>query len=255
MLLGLIVSFLLGAIIGSFLNVLILRYNTGRSLGGRSGCLSCGKKLRWSELIPIVSFLWQKGKCVGCRSRVSWQYPIVESSTGFLFALIFWSLAPTISLIIFYWLVAGASGFIIAYDWKHQIIPDRANYFLFGLAVLRVLFFGPSLIESVLTGLAFFLIFWALWYFSDGRWLGFGDAKLVLSLGLLLGASAGVTALCLAFWLGAIIGLTLIAFGRVSKLLKLFKRYTMKSEVPFAPFLLLGAWLTILFQLNVFFFF
>ena len=247
--------FIFGLIVGSFLNVLILRYNTGRSLGGRSGCLSCGKKLSWYELIPVLSFFLQHGRCRGCKSKISWQYPLVEILTGVMFALTAWYFWATPGLMIFYWLVATVSIFIFSYDWRHQIIPDSATITLIFLAVLRVLFFGPGVVDSILTGLGFFLVFWALWYFSGGRWLGFGDAKLVFAIGLLLGFQQGIVALCLAFWLGAIVGLALIAISRGSKLLKAGRRYTIKSEIPFAPFLLIGLWLSIILQINEIFFF
>lgn len=251
----LILCFLFGLIVGSFLNVLILRYNTGRSLGGRSGCLSCGKKLSWYELVPVLSFFLQRGRCRGCRSKISWQYPLVELFTGAIFSLVAWYFWPTPGLMIFSWLVATVSIFIFAYDWRHQIIPDSATVILIFLAILRVLFFGPGVLNSVLTGAGFFLAFWALWYFSGGRWLGFGDAKLVLAIGLLLGWEQGITALCLAFWLGAIVGLALIAIGRAGKLLRHRRRYTIKSEIPFAPFILIGAWLSVILQINGIFFF
>lgn len=253
--LPIIFVFVLGLIIGSFLNVLILRYNTGRSLGGWSGCLSCQKKLCWYELIPVVSFMWQGGRCRGCRSKISWQYPLVEFFTGIIFSLIYWRFYLVPGQVLFYWLAAAASIFIFVYDWRHLIIPDRAIVFLIVLAVIRALFFGPGLIESLTTGFGLFLVFWLLWYFSGGRWLGFGDAKLVLALGILLGWPASFSALCLAFWSGAIIGLSLIAFSQAKKLLKLFRRYTMKSELPFAPFLLIGTWLVILCQINEIFFY
>ena len=81
--------FIFGAIIGSFLNVVILRFRSGRTLGGRSMCFSCGKTLGFAELVPIGSFLSQKGRCSGCETRISWQYPLVEALTGVLFMLLF----------------------------------------------------------------------------------------------------------------------------------------------------------------------
>lgn len=75
---------LFGLIVGSFLNVVILRMNTGKTLGGRSMCLSCNKKLEWYELIPLVSFIIQRGRCTKCHSKISWQYPIVEAITAVL---------------------------------------------------------------------------------------------------------------------------------------------------------------------------
>ena len=248
-------TFIFGLIVGSFLNVLILRYHTGRPISGRSGCMSCGKKLSWYELLPVVSFFLQHGRCRGCKSKISWQYPIVEVLTGVMFVLITWYFGATPGLMIFYWLLATVSIFIFAYDWRHQIIPDSATVILLFLAILRVLFFGPGVLDSVITGIGFFLVFWSLWYFSGGRWLGFGDAKLVFVLGLLLGWQQGIVALCLAFWLGAIVGLGMIAISRAGKLIKNTRRYTIKSEIPFAPFLLIGVWLSIILQINEIFFF
>src|SRR5690242_17998674 len=83
---NLFIFFILGTIIGSYINVVVLRYHTGRSsVTGRSLCFSCGKTLSWYELVPIFSFLFLNGKCLGCNSRISYQYPIVEFITGILF--------------------------------------------------------------------------------------------------------------------------------------------------------------------------
>ena len=85
----LFVFFGFGIIIGSFLNVIILRYNTHKTFGGRSACMSCTKKLHWYELIPIFSFVGLKGRCQTCKTKISWQYPLVELATGVMFVLIF----------------------------------------------------------------------------------------------------------------------------------------------------------------------
>ena len=91
--------FLLGTIIGSFLNVVIYRFNTGKSITkGRSICMSCDKSLRWYELIPIFSFLIQSGKCRRCASSISHQYPFVEFITGFIFVLLVYHFLPLLSL-------------------------------------------------------------------------------------------------------------------------------------------------------------
>ena len=81
--------FLLGTVIGSFLNVIILRHEAGTKPTGRSACPHCKKQLTWRELLPIVSYLAQKGKCRGCGARISPQYPLVEIVTGILFSLVF----------------------------------------------------------------------------------------------------------------------------------------------------------------------
>src|SRR3989344_1792899 len=91
--------FILGTIIGSFLNVVILRYNTGSSIQGRSGCMSCGKPLVWYELFPVLSFLFLLGRCGGCKSRISAQYPLVELLTGIIFLLTFLQFSPSFAFL------------------------------------------------------------------------------------------------------------------------------------------------------------
>ena len=254
--------FLLGLIIGSFLNVVILRYQTGRTLYGRSGCLSCGKKLNWSELLPVISFLWQKGRCRSCQSKISWQYSLVELLTGLFFTLVYWHSVGQWPEVIFYWLIAALLIIITVYDFKHQIIPDKFVFIFVLLGLLRPLVLFNELNEQILANLGWLVLgglvtalpLFILWAISMGRWLGFGDVKLALGVGLLLGWQLGLSALTLAFWLGALIGLFLIAWGK-TQLWRKGKSYTMKSEVPFAPFLILGFWLVFLFSINVLTFF
>ncbi|MEY2702943.1 MAG: hypothetical protein RLY43_1581, partial [Bacteroidota bacterium] len=135
---------ILGAIIGSFLNVVILRINTGRGLNGRSGCLSCNKKLHWHELIPIVSYFVLKRRCSGCKSKISWQYPLVEISTAILFFAIFqkqipvFEYAPLLALIeiIFYLIIWSILVVIFVYDLRHTIIPNKLVYLFAILAFI-----------------------------------------------------------------------------------------------------------------------
>jgi len=242
--------FIFGLIIGSFLNVVILRYNTGRTLSGRSLCFSCGKKLHWYELVPVLSFIIQRGKCRGCRARISWQYLMVELLTGLLFALIYWQVGGQIWLLLLYWLVASLIVVITVYDFKHQIIPDHFVFTLIALGLFKVFFSDVVPWWGLAGGVAMALPLLALWAISRGRWLGFGDVKLALGLGLFLGLTGGLSALVLSFWLGAGIGLILIAWGKTG-LWRRRKSYTMKSEVPFAPFLILGFWLVFFLAIDV----
>jgi len=249
------IVFCLGLIIGSFLNVVILRYNTGRSLRGRSGCFVCGQKLKWFELIPVLSFIGLRGRCRSCRSRISWQYPLVELLTGCLFALIYWQFSGDLLALIFYWLIATLLVVITVYDWRHKIIPDGFVWVFIVLTFLSpVILWQPPVLANLgwglLGGLATALPLFSLWLVSRGRWLGLGDAKLALGVGFLLGWSAGLSALVLAFWLGAVVGIFLILWGK-TQLWRKGKSYTMKSEIPFAPFLVLGFWLVFLFSINV----
>jgi leader peptidase (prepilin peptidase)/N-methyltransferase len=252
--------FLFGLIIGSFLNVVILRYNTGRSLGGRSACFTCNKKLSWYELLPVVSFLALRGRCRSCQSKISWQYPAVEFSTGLLFALTYLAFSPQDwAITTFYLFVVSLLVVITAYDLRHKIIPDLFVFLFILAGLIHPLFLsGPifsNLAMAVFGGVMTALPLFLLWAISKGAWLGFGDVKLALGIGLFFGLRNGLSVLMLAFWLGAIIGLALIGLSKFSKRKK--GGYNMKSEIPFAPFLITSFLITLLFNLNaidVFFF-
>jgi len=243
-----LIFFVFGSIIGSFLNVVILRLNSGRTFKGRSECFSCGKKLSPAELIPILSFLTQNGRCRQCGSKISWQYPIVELITAVLFTLTYLYFEPIssgnlisfiLTLIIFSILTV-----IAFYDLRHKIIPSQLSYllvifaFLFSISESRTFKW-----EDLAAGPIFFAIFAAIWLISRGRWMGFGDAKLVLGIGLFLGLIKGVSALVLAFWIGAAVGICALFLSG--------KKITMKSEIPFAPFLILGAILSFFLELDI----
>lgn len=255
-----ILIFLLGLVIGSFLNVVIYRYNTGKSVGGRSKCLACGHKLRWFELLPVVSFLIQGGRCRACRSVISWQYPLVEFLTAVAFVLV-WRLGLPLGLTAIYFAIVACLVVIWAYDWRHQIIPDGFVYAFVLLALSVVIYraVGPSgfdwplLGRHLAAGVGLGAAFWLLWWASGGRWLGFADGKLALGVGFLAGPSGGLSAIVFAFWIGAIIGLLLLGWSRLWR--RRHKSYTMKSELPFAPFIIAGLALVSFFNLNVALFF
>ena len=242
----------LGLIIGSFLNVVILRLNTQKTLGGRSACMSCRSTLSWYELIPVFSYLGLGGKCKSCQSRISMQYPLVELLTGIVFALLFIKFGDlffydSLSFIIsyaYYALMCALLIVIAVYDLRHKIIPDILSFVIGGLGFLGIFLFdhgtlsvhAPSL-ANFLAGFAVSVPFALLWFLSRGRWMGLGDGKLLVGLGFLLGMLGVLSAVIFAFWAGGIIGIILLAFS---------KKYGRKSEVPFAPFLILGTFLVLL---------
>jgi prepilin signal peptidase PulO-like enzyme (type II secretory pathway) len=232
----------LGLIMGSFLNVVILRFGTGLSISrGRSRCFSCDHELVWYELLPLVSYLIQMGRCRHCGSRISIQYPFVEILTAGLFFLsmremlgvgLSGILLPLLLTVVSFYVV------IIVYDLRHKIIPDMFSYIVALLTLIFASISSPNTILShIASGVGAFLFFYAFWIFSKGRWMGLGDGKLALSLGFLLGPSATVAGILIAFWSGAIISLILLARERVvnTKL-----GISMKSEIPFAPFIIFG---------------
>lgn len=251
-----IIAGLFGLIIGSFLNVVVLRSGTGRSLGGRSGCPSCGHVLNWYELIPVVSWVIQKGRCRSCGSKISIQYPLVESITAIIFFLVVYLARSEFD--VFIGLLAGSILIAIAvYDIKHTIIPDRWVYAFNLISLAASLTYAVSLQDALFTflgGIAIAFPLFALWLVSKGTWMGFGDVKLALGIGWLLGTLYGLVALYLAFVIGAIVSVCiLMPLPRLIKALHSWgiirlnsvnSRFTMKSEVPFGPFLVVGCMLT-----------
>jgi leader peptidase (prepilin peptidase)/N-methyltransferase len=216
----------IGLILGSFLNALLFRYNTGRSvMHGRSACMRCGHTLCALDLVPVLSFVFLRGRCRYCGAKISWQYPLVELVAAVL-AVATFVLNPEPLWFAYWFAVWMALLFITVYDLRHKIIPWSASLTLLGLALIYALFFGTWL------GAVWALPLFLLSAVSKGTWMGWGDGLLELSLGLLLGFTAGLTALFAAFWAGAFVGIALIALRR---------GVTIKSEVPFAPFLIAGA--------------
>ncbi len=239
--------FVFGAIVGSFLNVVILRYNTGRSIvTGRSSCFSCSQKLGWFNMIPIFSFLLQRGKCSSCFSKISWQYPTIEFLTAISFVLLYLKFGLTFYLL-FYAIFFSILIIIAVYDIRHKIIPDYFVYLLALLAFLRLVYIyfyvSPEVaVSSFIGGVLMFLFLGSFWFFSDGRWMGLGDAKLILALGWLETFCYGITALVYSFWVGAVIGVLINL---------LFKRI---KEVPFAPFLIAGFMIVFFYNSNLFYY-
>jgi len=242
----------IGLILGSFANVLIHR--GGQNLGGRSKCPHCGRELTWYELVPVFSWIVLRGKCRTCRANISIQYPLVELLTaGGTLAI---GLAPAplsvrlVGIMIVLLLVC-----ITVYDLYHTMIPDRWSYgfsalaFLSGILTVYPGTLGDALL-FIIEGPLLALPLAGLWFFSGGRWMGLGDAKLVLGFGWLLGIFPGYIALSLSFCIGAFVGVfLLLPLRRARSFLSnhgitRFRLprggFTMRSEVPFGPFLVLG---------------
>jgi len=242
--------FVLGICIGSFLNCVIYRLEIKKSLKGRSFCPQCKKLLKWYDLIPVFSFLFLKGKCRYCQQKISIQYPLVEISTAVLFVLIFWLLGLDLDLKFGFWdfikpcfmfYVASVMIVIFVYDLKHYEIPDKilipAIFItaIYDILIPCQLFFNACLANyffAALIGSGFFLFIFLI---SKGLWMGFGDVKFAILMGLLLGFPNILTALFLSFFFGAIIGIMLMVF----------KKKEIKSEIPFAPFLIIGTLLSV----------
>jgi len=259
--LSLFFIFLLGLGVGSFLNCVIYRLEKKESfLFGRSYCPHCKHNLGFFDLIPLLSFFILRGKCRYCQKPISWQYPLVEIFTGLLFLLIFNFQSPIFNqfsifnfqhlLVTGYWLLVTCFLIIIfVYDLKHYIIPDKVIYP--AILVSGIWYFVSSIffhsytryeiLNTIYSALGAGLFFFLIVLISRGKWMGVGDIKLAFLMGLLLGFPKILVALFSAFLFGAIIGIGLI----------ILKKKTIKSEVPFGPFLVTGTFIAIFFGENV----
>ena len=251
--------FIFGVIIGSFLNVLLFRYNSGRNILGRSCCMSCGYTLTVRELIPIVSFIASFGRCRQCESKISLQYPLVEALTGLLFLGIYFLDLPILALL-YMLVVTSLLVVLLVYDIHHKIIPDAIVYTFAFMGLFQTVidfstltFHTPSAI-AIISGPLLFLPFFLLWFFSRGRFMGLGDAKLALGMGWFLGISQGFLAVMFAFWAGALVGILLSITPMISRKMAMPQSwsFTLKSQIPFAPFLIFAFFITLFFDINLY---
>lgn len=235
-----------GAIIGSFLNVLILRHGTGRNVRGRSSCAACGKTLTFVDLVPIVSWVMLRGKCRQCGSAISVQYPIVEMATAILFGLI-GGMALPLPVTILACAIATVLLAIAVYDIRHTIIPDVWVVVYTLLAICAAFVNGEGPLTMLASAFVCAIPLFGMWFFSGGRAMGLGDVKLALGMGVLLGPWVGLFTVGFAFIIGSAFFLPLLAVSHTRYSLARGIRVTMKSEVPFGPFLVASffiVWIT-----------
>ena len=197
-----IVIFIFGIIIGSFLNVCIYRIPLHQSIVTVSShCMTCGRKLKWYDMIPVFSWLLLGGKCRSCKSKISLQYPVIESLNGILYVVI--CLVNGMDLFsLIYCLMTSALLTLSLIDWRTYEIPPGINAFLFILGVAAAVLDRGNLL-SHLAGMVCVSGFLGILYLiSRGRAIGGGDIKLMFACGLILGWKQ----IILAFLLGCIIG-------------------------------------------------
>lgn len=258
-----VLLFLFGLCVGSFLNVLIERLPRAKSrgesvLGGRSHCPDCGHVLAWHDLVPLLSFALLKGRCRYCGKKISWQYPLVELATGLLFTTSFF--LSSIFLIP-----------IFVIDLKHGIIPDKIVFpgiaVVLGCRLLGVIGgiwvmwenlkndvggLGPYLLQTdffknharlelrpllwtLLGSFVLYLLFSILHHLFSGRAMGGGDVKLAFLVGLIAGWPNMIVAVYASFLTGAAVIVILMLVGK--------KRFG--ETVPFGPFLVAGTYIAL----------
>ena len=204
--------FLLGITVGSFLNVCILRIPAGESIvTGPSHCMTCGKRLNWWELIPLFSWLALRGRCSGCSSPISPQYPLIEAANGVLWVLVYHRFGFTPDTVLACLLV---SVLLVAsvIDARTREIPPGTTIFVAVLGLLRTLL-HPADWLSHLLGLAVVGgVLLLLFFLSGGAAIGGGDVKLMAGTGLFLGLRLNLTAFLLGCVLGSVIHLWRMKF-------------------------------------------
>lgn len=218
---------LFGLALGSFLNVVIYRLMHGGSVAlGRSACPHCKKTLAPADLIPLASFVALGGRCRSCKKPISWQYPLVEFLTAVL-TLVLWN---AYGLTLEWALAVALLAFLIVtftIDLRYRVILDGVVFPAMIVATLLSLVQGrtaESLLLGAGIGFAFFFLQYAI---SKGRWIGGGDIRLGVLIGLALGWKGALLALVLAYLSGSVIAITLVAT----------KKRAWKDPIPFGTFL------------------
>jgi prepilin signal peptidase PulO-like enzyme (type II secretory pathway) len=260
----LIVLLVIGLCLGSFVNALVWRLykqtktsrtNKGNDdnrysiLLGRSMCPNCHHELAPRDLVPVFSWLWLCGKCRYCHKSISWQYPVVELLVALLFVLSYvcWPMGfGAVGVFSFVLWLIFLTAFVAlgVYDLRWFILPDRIIYPLIGLALVEVIVRatifsgGWQLVITAFWGIFFLAgLFGSLYVLSKGAWIGFGDVKLAIVLGLLVGGPLmALFLIFLASVLGSIVAIPLLINGRAKA----------NTQIPFGPFLLVATVIIIL---------
>jgi leader peptidase (prepilin peptidase)/N-methyltransferase len=226
---------LFGACVGSFLNVVIHRVPLGQSVvTPPSRCPKCGYRLKWYDNLPIVGWLWLRGRCRECKNRISIQYPIVELITALLFVVMVW-ITPLSPLLASRLLLVCILIALFGIDLEHQILPNSITLpgVVAGLLLSTI---GPpgirdALIGTVLGGAILYAVAMGYYLWRREEGLGMGDVKMLAMIGAFLGWQMVLVTLMLATFSGALIGMALIAL----------QRGNMKLALPFGTFLAAGA--------------
>lgn len=246
-----ILVFIFGSVIGSFLNVCIYRIPKKEDIVvGRSHCMNCKKTLKWYDMVPVFSFLLLRGKCRFCKTKLSLQYPVIETVNAILYVIVFyiygWDTTFIILLNIVYCMAISVLVVISVIDYRTFTIPAVLNKTLFVFAVLASIinYFGQNMSIKILMEhvIGFFIVsaFLALvFYISKGRGIGGGDVKLMAVAGLLLGWKL----ILLAFILGCL-------FASIIHLIKMLIKNADRT-LAFGPYLSAGIIVALLFGNNI----
>ncbi len=270
-----VILFILGASIGSFMGVISGRYKENlpiwskKIMGGRSHCEFCNKQLRWFELVPVLSFVFQRGKCNSCGKWFGWRYLAIELASGLLFAFVpivvsreFYVLSPSFYILSVLWIFVFSVLLAVSIiDYRLRIIPDEANL---SLAILGLLitalrpfnetagsfmgyygilfgFHSDRWLNHFLAAALVGIFFAILILVTKGRGMGGGDMKLVAAMGLIFGWPDIVLVAILSFIIGSVFGSGAI----------ILKKERFKSKIAFGPFMALSGLLVFFFGYQI----
>ncbi len=243
-----IIALIFGAIIGSFLNVCISRLPKEESIIiPGSHCPHCHHPIQFYDNVPLISYLWLRGKCRYCKRSISIQYPLVEGITGISSLFLFLKYGPSWSYL-FYFSFVAALIVITVIDLYHQIIPDVISLPGIGVGLLGALIiphiaFKNSLIGMLLGGGSLFIIATLYQWLFKREGMGGGDVKLLAMIGAFLGWEAVLLTILLSSLIGSITGIMMIVL----------KGKDFKYAIPFGPFLSLGAAIALFYQKEIIF--
>jgi prepilin signal peptidase PulO-like enzyme (type II secretory pathway) len=237
----LILIFLMGAALGSFINVVADRIPRNEKFGtSRSHCDSCNHTLAWYDLIPIVSWVVLKGRCRYCNAQLPVTLLIVELFTGLALVILAIFLNYQIISLVYMLSVCILLSLEILFliDLTHRILPDKILLLLLVLTTILHFVVSNNIIPFVISGLVGFLLFSLLFVITKGRGMGFGDVKFAFVIGFMLGFPKIVIALYAAFLIGAIVSVVLII---------LKKKKLRGDTIAFGPFMIIGIGIALLY--------
>jgi len=200
--------------------------------------MNCGKQLKWYELIPVVSFLIQGGKCRNCKTKLSVQYPIIELLNGIIYVCVFYQFGISIKAVI-YSLLMSVLIVISVIDFRTYEIPLGCNIFIFILGVIQVVTDLPHMLQYVIGFFAVSLVLLIIWLISRGRAIGGGDVKLLAAAGLLIGWKNIILAFILGCVIGSVIHLIRMKFSGADR------------RLAFGPYLSIGIAIAAIYGENI----
>jgi len=230
-----IIVFLYGITIGSFLNVCIYRLPAGQSvILTRSHCTKCEKDIRFYDLIPIISYIFLNGKCRFCSEKISIRYPIIELLNGILYIIAFLKFGISAETIL-YCLLSSVLLVIVIIDYEHQIIPNELVIVTIAIGIFYNILKG-EIVHQIIGFFAASSILYLIAIISKGG-IGGGDIKMVAAFGFCIGWQK----ILLSLFLGSLVGSVVAIY------LMFYKNYNRKTAVPFGPFIAIGIYISIMY--------